>query len=61
MTQFTRNIGFFKGTMKFFDEKGVRVMPPPKYIYQFRGHKVSSQLVSWLKSKGVSEIRYGKN
>ncbi|NRA93465.1 MAG: hypothetical protein HRU26_12430 [Psychroserpens sp.] len=61
MKQFSRNIGFFKGSMKFFDSEGNRLMPPNKYIYQFRGSDVSSALIAWLKSKGVSEVRHGQN
>ncbi|UKB82392.1 hypothetical protein LF887_15410 [Chryseobacterium sp. MEBOG06] len=60
-TQFSRYIGFFKGSMKFFDEKGDRVMPPSKFIYQFSEPKVNDKLVKWLLEKGVTEIRYGKN
>ena len=60
-TQFSRNIGFFKGTMKFFDSKGNRILPPKKIIYQFRSKNVSVNLVNWLKSKGVTEVKTGKN
>ncbi|NIF06633.1 hypothetical protein F3J23_14380 [Chryseobacterium sp. Tr-659] len=49
----------FYGKRKVFDIHGNLIVPPKKWIYQFRMPHIDPRLKKWLLDKGVTEVREG--
>lgn len=50
----------FNGKRKVFDSHGNLIVPPKKWVYQFRMPNIDPKLKKWLLDKGVTEVREGK-
>lgn len=50
----------FNGKRKVFDRHGNLLVPPKKWIHQFREPNIDPKLKKWLLDKGVTEVREGK-
>ena len=56
MNQFTNLKRFFEKKIVAVDDNGKLLSPPRKFVYQFT-KPISQELDSWLKQKGVTEVR----
>jgi hypothetical protein len=56
MTQFTSLKRFFQAKYTVVDAAGNVISPPKRWVYQFT-RPISSDLYTWLKDKGVTEVR----
>jgi hypothetical protein len=56
MNQFTNLKRFFEQKIVVVDENGKLINAPRKFVYQFT-KPISKELDSWLKQKGVTEVR----